>query len=277
MADDEQVEVPVVGAPAPTVKYFKLPEFWSGSVAAWFGVVEAQFALRGVTQQRDRFALVTSALPESSARKVAHLLAAPGETCFDDLRTALLTSHQLTAFEKAEKLFSSEPLGDRRPSALLTEMLELIQPGEEASRLFCLLFLRRLPAAVRLQLTEDAHMEVRALAEKADRCTASLHREPLQAATVSALAACESEEQHEQDGISVNAVGSFRGSSRGRGGGRNRGGQNRGGFSQQLGQQASDDTAPASLAQQQSGLCKLHFRYGRKAFSCKGNCSWQGN
>ena len=38
-----------------------------------------------------------------------------------------------------------------------------------------MLFLRRLPAAVCLQLTEDDHEDVCTLAYKADRCAASIH------------------------------------------------------------------------------------------------------
>ena len=146
------------------------------SPAAWFGVTEAQFLLHGPTTQQERFALVVTVLPEASASRVAHILAASGDNCYTDLRAALLVAQQLTAFLKAEKLFSSEPLGDRRPSELLSEMLELVHPGKEQTRLFSMLFLRCLPAAVRLQLTEDDHKNVRALADKADRCAASIHR-----------------------------------------------------------------------------------------------------
>ena len=39
-----------------------------------------------------------------------------------------------------------------------------------------MLFLHRLPAAVRLQLTEDNHKDVRTLADMADRCATSIHR-----------------------------------------------------------------------------------------------------
>ena len=112
-------------------RFFKLPDFWTASPAAWFGVAEAQFLLRGTATQRERFALLAAVLPESSASRVAHILTAPGDNCYDDLRAALLVAHQLTAFQKAEKLFSSEPLGDRRPSELLSEILELVHPREE--------------------------------------------------------------------------------------------------------------------------------------------------
>ena len=78
-------------------RFYKLPDFWSTSPAAWFGVIEAQFQLRGTDAQRDKFALVTAVLPEASARRVAHILTAPTDTCYDELKTALLAAHQLTS------------------------------------------------------------------------------------------------------------------------------------------------------------------------------------
>ena len=106
-----------VAAAAPT-RFFKLPDFWTGSPASWFGIIKAQLEMREVTSQRDKFALILAVLPEISARRVTHLLAASGNKCYDRLNTALLATHQLTAFQKAEKLLSSERLGERRPSDL---------------------------------------------------------------------------------------------------------------------------------------------------------------
>ena len=265
-------------------RYYKLPDFWSASPAAWFGIVEAQFLIRGTEAQRDKFALVTAVLPETSARRVAHILAAPGEECYDDLKTALLAAHQLTSYQKAERLFSAEALGERRPSELLSEMLELVHPGEERTCLFSMLFLRRLSPAVRLQLTEDDHEDVRALAEKADRCAASIHRHQQTASPIFSATTDNTPEVEEQEEFSVTAVGSGRG---GRGAQRGRGSQKRSGRPGRGGQRpqqlqpnstqpAAADT-PAQLARQASGLCRSHFRYGDKAYSCGGNCTWQGN
>ena len=250
-------------------RYYKLPDFWSASPVAWFGIVEAQFLIRGTEAQRDKFALVTAVLPETSARRVAHILAAPGEECYDDLKTALLAAHQLTSYQKAECLFSAEALGERQPSELLSEMLELVHPGEERTR---------------LQLTEDDHEDVRALAEKADRCAASIHRHQQTASPIFSATTDNTPEVEEQEEFSVTAVGSGRG---GRGAQRGRGGQNRSGRPGRGGQRpqqlqpnstqpAAADT-PAQLARQASGLCRSHFRYGDKAYSCGGNCTWQGN
>ena len=219
MADNDQQQAAAAAPPAANqhARFFKLPDFWVSSPAAWFGVAESQFILRDVTSQRDRFALVVAVLPESSARRVAHLLAAPGDNSYDELKTALLAAHQMTAFQKAEQLFSNEPLGERRPSDLLSEMLELVHPGEETTRLFALLFLRCLPAAVRLLLTEDDPTDVRALAEKADRCAASLHRH--QASTIAATAPAPDSEGDGQDQelLAVAAVGQGRSNFRQRG------------------------------------------------------------
>jgi hypothetical protein len=35
--------------------------------------------------------------------------------------------------------------------------------------------------------------------------------------------------------------------------------------------------APAKLARQTSGLCRFHWQFGDKAYSCRSPCSWQGN
>ena len=265
-------------AAQPPTRFFKLPDFWTASPAAWFGVAEAQFLLRGTTQQRERFALVAAILPEASARRVAHILAAPGDNCYTDLRAALLVAHQLTAFQKAEKLFSSEPLGDRRPSELLSEMLELVHPGEERTRLFSMLFLRRLPAAVRLQLTEDDHEDVRALADKADRCAASIHRHQ-QPLPVYAATAEDFESSEDQSDCAVAAVGSFRGgrpSQQSRSGAnRSRGG--RGGQRPQYSNNSSQQEPSIAQQAKQAGLCRNHFIHGDKTFNCGGNCSWTGN
>lgn len=262
---------------ASSSRFFKLPDFWTGSAAAWFGVAEAQFNIRGVTSQRDKFALVSAVLPEASGRRVTHLLAAPGDNCYDDLRAALLAAHQLTAYQKAEKLLSSEPLGDRRPSDLLAELLELVKPGDEKTNLFSLIFLRRLPAAVRLQLTEDDHEDVRALAQKADRCAASLHKH--QGQLISAVGATEDADPVELELAPVAAVRAARGGGNQRRNNRGGRGGRPAGQNQQSGQQAQQDppNTPARVAQQASGICFKHFRYGDQAYGCVKPCSWQGN
>ena len=199
----------------------------------------------------------------------------PGDNCYDELRAALLVAHQLTAFQKAEKLFSSEPLGDcHRPSQLLSEMLELVYPGEERSRLFAMLFLRRLPVAVRLQLTEDNNEDVPALADKADRCTISIHHHQ-QVLPVFPATTDNCEVNKEQSDYYLATVGSYRG---GRSSQRSRGCQNhpKGGRGSQRPQNSSSSSQQERIQTQlakQADLCRNHFIYGEKTNNCGRNCS----
>jgi len=259
-----------------SARYFKLPDFWAASPVAWFGVIESQFRLRDITAEQDKFSLVASVLPEASARKIANLLANPPEDCYTALKAALLSSHQLTDIQKAERLFCMDNLGARRPMDLLAEMMELVKPGEEKTQLFAMLFLRRLPPHVRVQLTEDDHTDLRALAEKADRCNASfLHKTADNVAAVSAVTAGASDSVEE--GLEQLHIAGIGGRGRGRGKGRTGKWQRGGKSKQQPHQQQEEGDTPADLARLSSGLGKPHFVYGSRAHSCHQPCSWQEN
>ena len=157
-------------------------------------------------------------------------------------------------------------------------MLEIVHPGEERTRLFSMLFLRRLPAAVHLQLTEDDLEDVRALADKADSCAASIHRHQ-QPLPVFAATAEDFEDSEEQSDFSVAAVGTFRG---GRPSQRSRGGPNppRGSRGSQRPQHNNNsfqqEPSQGQLAKQ-AGLCWNPFIYCDKTYNCGGNRSWSGN
>jgi len=268
MAEPAAVDAGVAAGQPSTAqaKFFKLPDFWPASPAAWFGVVDSQFRLRAVEREADKFALVAAVLPEVAARRVAHLLASPpAESPYTALKAALLSTHQLTDIQKAERLFNMDDLGARRPMELLTEMMELVQPGEEKTKLFAMLFLRKLPPAVRVQLTEDDHTDLRALAEKADRCAATLPRHSLEQ---TAVAAVESEAAAESE-LDIAAV-KFKGK------GGKQWHKNGGKKQQQGGSDGSKKSdSPAEMARLATGLCFKHFTYGSKAHGCRQPCSWQ--
>ena len=160
-----------------------------------------------------------------------------------------------------------DDLGNKRPMELLTEMMELVKPGEEKTQLFAMLFMRRLPAQVRVQLTEDDHSDLRALALKADRCAATLAHK----ATAFAVAAVSDSAEDPDGDFAVAAVSGAQRGARGK----------RGGYWQRQKQQRqkkpSDGDAPSEVARQASGLCPAHFRYGNRAHSCQKPCAWQEN
>ncbi len=59
----------------------------------------------------------------------------PAATAFNDIKNRLVASHQLTDFQKAEKLFQMPALGSSKPSDLMAAMLEACPRGEEKSNL----------------------------------------------------------------------------------------------------------------------------------------------
>ncbi len=64
------------------------------------------------------------------------------------------------------------PLGDRKPSVMLAEMLEYCLAGESTTAVFAFLYLQSLPREIRVLLSEDDPANMGAIAEKADRLIA---------------------------------------------------------------------------------------------------------
>ncbi len=59
----------------------------------------------------------------------------------DNIKNRLVASHQLTDFQKVEKLFQMSPLGNRKPLDLMLAMLETCPREEEKSNLFACILL----------------------------------------------------------------------------------------------------------------------------------------
>jgi hypothetical protein len=102
-------------------------------------------------------------------RLVADIVEAPAtETIYDDIQQRLVASHQLSDFQKAEKLFLMQSLGGRKPSEMMAAMLEVCPRGEEKTNRFACLFLQRLPREIRVLLARVDHKDPKALAQQAD-------------------------------------------------------------------------------------------------------------
>ena len=254
-------EQPAVEKPvAVPAHHVKLSPFWLTCPDAWFGLAEAQFALRGVTDEQFRYYLVLGALPETTVRSVADLVAAvpPPPDAYHQLRHRLLAGHRLTEFQRMEKLLQVQPLGAQRPTELLADMVQLCPAGEAGTKLFRMLFLQRLPKDLRIILAEDETSGLQDLAARANILWS--HASELQSSTVAAVG--------EDESSSVAAV---RSSERGSGGRSNKSGR------PERPKQASKKQDGEKKRQQESGLCYAHFHYGSQAFpgKCKQPCAWK--
>jgi hypothetical protein len=274
MADNDTTGTPAgqPSEPSSSSINLHLPEFWIDTPSSWFIYVESKFRIKNITSEHMKFDLVVSSLPRDSIRQVIDVLERPhADTPYTVLKSRLLSSHELTVFQKIEQLHKVEPLGGRRPSELLSHMMELCPRGEENNKFFWFLFLQRLPRELRVLLTEDDFGEPRELAAKADRHWAMLSH---QHGMVASLEACD-------DGETVAAVQQRpRGKARfQKKKSRNYGGGHTSQQQQTDGGAGSNSTlmnpAPGTVARLAAGLCHFHWCYGDKARQCEQPCKWE--
>jgi len=151
----------------------RLPTFWAQAPAMWFAQAECLFELQGVTCQVKKYCYVVASLTHESMRRVSDLVEQrPDQDPYEVLKARLLSALQLTDYQRADKLFESPALGARKPSELMSQMLEICPRGEERSHLFACLFLRRLPREIRVLLNKVDHDNKKK--EKSDRQGPSL-------------------------------------------------------------------------------------------------------
>ncbi|KAJ8362443.1 hypothetical protein AAFF_G00373950 [Aldrovandia affinis] len=147
----------------------KLPEFWQEHAAVWFAQAEAQFALRGITQEDTKYFYVVAALNSSTASRVLSLLQDPPEADkYLALKQLLLETFELSEPERARKLLTLPGLGDSIPSELMDRMLTLLG-NHQPCFIFRELFMQQMPSQVRAALAGSPVKDLRALAREADK------------------------------------------------------------------------------------------------------------
>jgi hypothetical protein len=133
MADNDTAGTPAGQPSEPNSSSINLhlPEFWIDTPRSWFIYVESKFRIKNITSEHMKFDLVVSSLPRDSIHQVIDVLERPhADTPYTLLKSRLLSSHELTVFQRIEQLHKVEPLGGRRPSELLSHMMELCPRGE---------------------------------------------------------------------------------------------------------------------------------------------------
>lgn len=252
--------------PQAGLSNLKLPSFWPDKPASWFALAESRFRLHAVVREQPRFDLLVSSLTKEVVSLVLDIVEFPPDHMpYTALKQRLLASHQLTDYQRIARLHKMEPMGGRKPSELLSAMLELCPRGQEANMFFTHLFLERLPAELRIMLGEDDHQDPRTLAEKADKLYA------LHGFRSSSVASVDLLEEEPSQIAAVASRGGRGGGQRGRGSGR---GGGRGGQQKPAATPATHTPKPMELARIQSGLCYYHFKFGSTSQNCTPPCTW---
>ncbi len=237
------------------LRHIKLSDFWPQAPQLWFSQTECRFTAHGVVDEFARYCLVVGALPHDSLRRVADIVESPPpENPYTIIKQRLLGAHLMTDYQRAERLYLSPAIGDRKPSEMMVAMLEMCPRGEKKTNLFACLFLQRLPREIRVLLSRVDHKDPKLLAEEADALW-SLHGQP---AAIAAVPGTTDVPVFQEDSTvaALRQGGGFRGKKRGGGGNR---GQNRhtgtGGGGRMEESQAARDARMAA------GLCMKHWRF----------------
>ena len=163
----------VVPAPVAHVAV-KLPDFWVKDPKMWFSQAEAQFRRARVTAETTMYDYVLMKLPEDVVMSVRALVSAieadpvKQEESYTLMKAALLGSYGKTKWQMAYALLDHPELGDRRPSAMMAEMLALRYEATAPDSLFFALFLRRLPSSIRDHIAAANHTTAAEMATHAD-------------------------------------------------------------------------------------------------------------
>jgi hypothetical protein len=253
-----------------------LASFWSHNPTLWFAQAEGVFELQRENCSRRKFFHVLKALDQVVLRQVADLVECVPVNCpYEILKARLLSAAKKTDFQKAEMVMALPPLGDRKPSALLAEMLELCPRGWEHDRWFSHMFLSRLPQHVRVLLRGQQTVDLRLLAEQADEIAAMFVPGAAPGAPLNNVfqAGCQQEEL-------LAAVGTSKPQQR-------EGQQQRKQSQQHANTSGQGNKPPEQKGRQQkkswlleseqckaareaAGLCRAHWRFGTAAY--KGTC-----
>jgi hypothetical protein len=152
----------------------KLPDFWVKDPKMWFSQAEAQFRRARITMPSTMYDYVLMKLPEDVIMSVRALISeieadpVKQENSCQLLKDALLGSYGKTKWQMAYALLDHPELGDRRPSAMMAEMLALRFETSAPDSLFLALFLRRLPTSIRDHLAAANHTTATEMAAHAD-------------------------------------------------------------------------------------------------------------
>jgi hypothetical protein len=119
---------------------------------------------------------VVASLTHAAMRRVSELVEQqPDQDPYEVIKARLLSALQLTDYQQADKLFDPPGLGARKPSELMSQMLEIYPRGEERSQLFACLFLRRLPREIWVLLTKLDHKDPKGARRAGGRALGPAH------------------------------------------------------------------------------------------------------
>ena len=171
-----------------SAKKVELPEFWDDQPHLWFARAEEEFSLKGISLDSTKYSYLVARLPKAVAARVHdELMSKDDKLPYTVLKQRLLTTFSPSDYQRGEQILDLPASHAEKPSVTMDRMLSLLP--QEVSRaqpgfLFRTLFLRKMPADIRILLADEKSLSMRDLALKADVFWAS---RPAAAACVAAV------------------------------------------------------------------------------------------
>jgi hypothetical protein len=138
-------------------------------------MAEGKVALRNIKDPVARYYHMLTSLTQDAVRLVRHMLHEDTDhNSYDNLHTSLLSSHSLSNYQKTEKMMGLPPLGNRKLSVMLVEMLECCLAGESETHRFHVFVSPGSSSGDSCSALEDDPADMRAIADKAD-CLIAMH------------------------------------------------------------------------------------------------------
>ena len=258
-------------AGAVTAVTLKLPPFWPADPQIWFAQVEAHFATRGITVKRTKFDHIIACLSPEYATEVRDLvLNPPGDEPYDKLKKAPTDRTAASEQRSLQQLFSTEDLGDKKPTQLLRRMQLLLGDKAIDKAFMRELFLQRLPSNIRMVLASahDKTTDLEKLAQLADKVV----EVATPAASISSVSASQVAAELERLRTEVSCLKSLVTSLPPTALDRNSRARNR---SHSRGRSPTPSASPqdSQHSQEPNPLCWYHARYGKDARKCRSPCS----
>ncbi len=223
--------------------------------------------------------MVSSLSPEYAAEVRDLLIRPPTDDPYKTLKTQLTKRTTASEQRKLQLLFTSEELGDKKPTQLLRRMQQLLgdRPAMADESFLRELFLQRLPPSVRMVLASTPDSTgLDKLAELADKVIA-VATPPGTIASVASSPTITAEVEHLQAEVSRHeklvkklahspSLPASRSVSRGHSSRRSPTPTTR-----------SASTSPDPSGQLSDTVCWYHQKFGSQARRCKSPCSYQSN
>lgn len=123
----------------------KVPPFWRNNPALWFKQVESQFITSGITSDSTKFHTIVGSIDASILSEVSDLILNPPESnMYETLKKNLQERFMDSEERRLKRLLRDIEIGDKKPSAVLREMMCLAS-GKVSDELLKSLWMQRLP------------------------------------------------------------------------------------------------------------------------------------